>query len=204
MENGPFSDDRVVEAAKSFITVYLDGDKPSTRPIERKYKVPGYPTIIFMKPNGDLIKKFVGPRALSDIEFAREEIGRIFKKYAKEVASVTWVDSLEEAVEEADEELIFVFFANDKKGSRRMKEITLKNLRVMKKLGEGFICLEVEFDRKSDLAKKYRVTSAPTMLVLDGEGKKISLKTGAKKPREAISFLEKALKTAQKKKKAAY
>lgn len=193
----------MVEAAKNFVTVYLDGDKPSTRPYMQKYKVPGYPTIIFLKPNGDEIKKFVGSRDFKNIAFAKEEIGRIFKEYAKEAVSISWVESLEEAMEEADDELIFVFVSNDKKGSRRMKEITLQNLNVMKKLGGDFICLEVEFERKSEFAKKYRISAAPAMLVLDGEGKKISLKTGAKKPKETIGFLEKALKAA-KKKKASY
>lgn len=189
----------MAQAAQNFVRISLDGDKGPTRPIMKKFGVRGYPTVLFLKPDEEVIEK-LGRR---DPESVKAQMDRIYKEYAKEAANVTWAETIDEAREQADDQLVFVFFHDEKKGSKLMDKITLSNLNVLMTLGKNFICVRVEFDRKSDVAKQYRITSAPTMLVTDADGNKIAAKSGAKKPKDAIKFLEKALKTAEKAKKKA-
>lgn len=185
----------MARASKNYINVSLDGDKGATKSIMKKFGVRSYPTVLFLKPDEEEIDR-LGAR---DPESVRKQLDSIFGEYAKEAASVTWVDSIEEAKEESEDRLIFVFFYNDKKGSQLMQEHTLGNLHVLKVLGESFICAKVEYDRKSPEAKEYKVFSAPSMVVLNSEGKKINSISGAKKPKEAIRFLKKAIKTHDRK-----
>ncbi|MCZ6688747.1 MAG: DUF255 domain-containing protein [Planctomycetota bacterium] len=151
----------------------------------------GYPTVLFISPK----EKELGKLGSRDAHSVVEQLEKVFKEFAKDAANVNWADSVEKAMESAEDQLIFVFFYNEKRGSRLMKSITLENLKVMKALGKGFIAVKVELDRKSDLAKEYRVSSAPSMLIIDKDGNKVGFATGAKKPKEAIRFLEKAKKT---------
>ncbi|PIR21571.1 MAG: hypothetical protein COV45_02165 [Deltaproteobacteria bacterium CG11_big_fil_rev_8_21_14_0_20_47_16] len=50
-----FAYPKVVEAAKQFSMVYVDGDLPASDALMKKYAVRGYPTIIFTQPNGTLV-----------------------------------------------------------------------------------------------------------------------------------------------------
>ena len=157
----------------------------------QKFGLRGFPSVLFISPKEKELDKFQGFRETAEV---KEQLEKVFKEYAKGAANVKWAGSVEQAKESAEDQLIFIFFYNKKRGSKLMQQITLENLKVMKALGKGFISVKVELDRKSDLAKEYRVTSAPSMLVIDKEGKKVGFSTGAKKPKEAVRFLQKAQK----------
>ncbi|MBS1985870.1 MAG: thioredoxin family protein [Bdellovibrionales bacterium] len=53
-------------AAKDFIKLKLDADADISWSLKSKYKVSGYPTLIFAKPNGDEIGRIVGALPLPD------------------------------------------------------------------------------------------------------------------------------------------
>ena len=196
MENGAFSDDGVAQASKNFINVALDADKQINRPISIKLGARSLPTVVWLRPNEEVIKSITGlTPELRDPTSTRDLLDKIYKEHAKEAAFVTWVGSVDEAKEVASDRLIFLFFHDKKKGSRMMQRNTLDNLKFLQALGKYFVGVKIAFDRKSDLAKSLKVSYAPTMVVLDPEGEVVTMARGPKKPKEAIRFLEKALKT---------
>lgn len=184
-------------SAKNYINVSLDGDQGVNRPVMKKFGATGYPTVVFIDPEEKVLGRFVGVR---DAATVKSDMDKYFKEYAKEAASVTWAESIDGALETAKEDgkLVFVFFRNDKKSSKLVEKITLENINVLKALGNDYVAVKVEFDRKSEAADKYNVKSAPTMLILDAEGNLVDKVTSAKKPKQAIQFLEEGKKSAGK------
>lgn len=55
MRETVFGDPHVVELAKQFFAVRVDGDKDSANSLMQRYKVQGYPTIVFARANGEPI-----------------------------------------------------------------------------------------------------------------------------------------------------
>lgn len=58
LEQNVFSRPEVGAASKSFVTAKVDGDK--NEPVMRKYRVTGYPTVLFLSPDGNEINRSVG------------------------------------------------------------------------------------------------------------------------------------------------
>ena len=53
-----YQNKRVVEHAKKFIPVLIDVDK--NQPLVQKYKVQGFPTVLFINPNGTVVLRSEG------------------------------------------------------------------------------------------------------------------------------------------------
>ncbi len=187
----------MAKSAKNYISVALDGDKGTSRPVMKKFGATGYPTVVFLDPEEKVLGRFVGAAGASSV---KSDMDKYFEEYAKEAAAVEWAGSLAEALEMAAEgdKLVFVFFKNKKKNSKLVERITLENIRVLQAIGEDYIAVKVELDRKGEPATTYKVKSAPTMLILDSEGNLIDKATTAKKPKQAIRFLENGKKSAKK------
>lgn len=60
-----FSRPEFVHAAEPFVKVKLDADRETSWALKEKYKVGGYPTIVFATPGGDEIDRIVGSRPLA-------------------------------------------------------------------------------------------------------------------------------------------
>jgi thiol-disulfide isomerase/thioredoxin len=60
MDQKIFSSTEFKFAAKGFVLLKLDADKPESWELKAKYKIGGYPTIVFAAPNGDEIERIVG------------------------------------------------------------------------------------------------------------------------------------------------
>ena len=61
-----FSHPAFLEAVKRFVFVKLDADASTSWKAKDRYKVGGYPTVLFLKPNGDEVERIVGFRPLRD------------------------------------------------------------------------------------------------------------------------------------------
>ena len=61
LDSDTYSDQRVNEASKKFVCVKIDGDKQPA--LTGKYGVSGYPTIIFMDSNGNVVSRLPGFQA---------------------------------------------------------------------------------------------------------------------------------------------
>jgi thioredoxin-related protein len=55
-----FSRPDFVERSRSFIPVYVDGDKPGAQKVAARFKVTGYPTMVLFKPDGSEITRLPG------------------------------------------------------------------------------------------------------------------------------------------------
>lgn len=55
-----FSRPDFVERSRSFIPVYVDGDKPGAQKVAARFKVSGYPTMVLFKPDGSEITRLPG------------------------------------------------------------------------------------------------------------------------------------------------
>jgi len=55
-----FSRPDFVERTKSFVPVYVDGDRPGAQKVASRFKVSGYPTMVLFKPDGSEITRLPG------------------------------------------------------------------------------------------------------------------------------------------------
>lgn len=69
MEETVYESTGFLEKAKSFVLLKLDADAVASFKLKDKYKVGGYPTVIFTTPKGDELYRVVGYR--SPVEFLR-------------------------------------------------------------------------------------------------------------------------------------
>jgi len=58
LDEDTYADKKVAEVAKDFVCVKIDGDK--NQALTKEYRVQGYPTIAFLKPDGTLIDSIPG------------------------------------------------------------------------------------------------------------------------------------------------
>ena len=62
LDEETYSDQKVIGLSKSFVSLKLDGDKnPKAGDFKRKYKVTGFPTILFLGPSQDHRRRRRGP-----------------------------------------------------------------------------------------------------------------------------------------------
>ena len=187
----------MAEVSKKYINVALDGDKGVNKAVMKKYGARVYPTVIFADPEEKQLGQFTGAQ---DAGTVKSDMEKYYADYAKEAADVQWAASLDEALKMAADEgkLVFVFFKNSKKASKMVERITLESIPVLQAIGKDYIGVKIELDRKAEPATTYKVKSAPTMLILDAEGNLVDKVSSAKKPKQAVKFLEKGKETADK------
>lgn len=58
LDKDVYADSKVADLAKKFICIKIDGDK--NKDLVNKYTVRGYPTILFLNPDGSVINTSVG------------------------------------------------------------------------------------------------------------------------------------------------
>lgn len=82
LDSDTYSDDKVDTLSKDFICVKVNAD--SDRALAAKYNVRGYPTILFLNSNGDVIGTIVGYRGPAEFSNAMENILKNVQKTAPE------------------------------------------------------------------------------------------------------------------------
>jgi thioredoxin-related protein len=60
LNSSTFTNENVIELASNFISVKINAESTEGRPIAQKYSVRGFPTILFLDPNGNEIYKIGG------------------------------------------------------------------------------------------------------------------------------------------------
>jgi len=58
LDKDTYTDAKVIELSKKFVCIRIDGDK--SEDLVSKYSVRGYPTILFLNPDGSLLDTSVG------------------------------------------------------------------------------------------------------------------------------------------------
>ncbi|OFZ82609.1 MAG: hypothetical protein A2583_07865 [Bdellovibrionales bacterium RIFOXYD1_FULL_53_11] len=86
-----FSTKEFAAASAGFVKLKLDADSEISWPLKSRYKVGGYPTIVFATPDGDEIRRVVGFRPLEvfsgELAAALREKGDSFTSVVKRAAS---------------------------------------------------------------------------------------------------------------------
>lgn len=182
----------VVKRYKDFLYVKC-GDKKTAEEVKAKNP----PEVIFFDADGEEISRSPVKKA-GDVDRAMNEA---LKKYAPR--EIAWASYDPEAVKAAREsgKLVVLAFASDSKDSAATLEAFTD--RTLAKLHDKIAFFKIEFRKDGEVEKLWGVTSAPTVITVDGQqepGSKavIEKSLGKKTPGSLKSMIQKGLKQIEK------
>jgi len=73
LDETAYRDSKVVELSKKFVCLKLDGDREGAEAV-KKYRIRGYPTILFLNSSGEEVERVVGYREAADFEGVMREV----------------------------------------------------------------------------------------------------------------------------------
>lgn len=162
MKAGAFSDKGVGEASQKIIPVYIDCTKSTPPDLKDKYSVTGYPTIVFVDGEENVIE------ALKARD-AQNVITQMNDISAKHPMFAGWGADLEGAVKAGDKPIVIGFVDGSDKSFAMLSAFSAEEL---KEVREGFAMVRVDYDPDNpdafkDIMKKYGASKAPTVLIFD-------------------------------------
>lgn len=174
LDSDTYTDSAVKKLAEEFICVKLDGDKE--RDLVRKYNISGYPTIIFLNPDGTVVKQVVGYEGPAD--FAKTMKGVLEKTKKSSAPATKIIEKIKEVVKPKETakgppkeapkvSMDFVYNGYIKSGDELIAQVNYQG--------------KTYFVKKGDTFEEYKALEVDTSkLVL--EGKKGRLELEFKKP----------------------
>jgi thioredoxin-related protein len=159
-----------VKAAEGIVFILMDCTKRGSHAdLMEKYGVRGYPTMVFLDPDGKVVGKLAG-RGAADVT---AQFRSLVEKHSRRTV---WLESFDAAVKEAkkDPKPILIFFA----GADKKSKVVAKGLQDEKarEVLSAFLLVrhEVEGDKEKAcaLCTKFGVKSAPEILVVDPTAEK--------------------------------
>ena len=154
-----------------------------------KYKPSGYPTVIFLDPDGKEVAK-LGDRAPAAVAKQIEEIAQKFSRGPKWLADA----AAALAAGKADSKPVALVFVDDKP-----KSAQLLQARADPSLAADLdktVFAKLDFKKDAEEAKKWKVTAAATIVLVDASGeepKAIKTLSGSG-PKALKTALEEAVK----------
>lgn len=183
----------MVKSSEKLIRILIDGDKFPK--LLDKHGVTGYPTIKFFDPDG----KEVGELNGRDAGSVSREFEDVAQKYSR---GPKWGDSAEKALEsgKSDSKPAVLFFGDDKPKSALFLA-AFGDASLKPELWEKAIFAKHAFKKDDETCKKWKVTEAPTLLIVDNTGDEAKvLKTlKSAKPADLKKAIEEAAKAMEKK-----
>ncbi len=180
-----FSDKRVVQASRKVVPILIDcSEAGQNGELQKKYRVNGYPTVIYTDPTGKRLKEMASNGAKTLVS----EILTLARKYPGR--RMLWQHSLEAALKEGRKEKrrVAIYVAP-------LEEDPLKfTVRVMKELGkrrDAFVWV-LELGKKKTL-RNLGIKESPAVIVIDPEAKEPLKKPLAHIPAKDPKALNKAL-----------
>ena len=193
LDAGAFSDESVVKSADGLVRILVDSGKDEK--LFQKYGVSGMPTILFLDPEGKKVGT-LGDRSTEGVKKQFEEIA------AKNTRAPQWLAGVEAAMTSAKggPKPAVLFFGDDKPKSKALLNV-FSDPAFGPDLYEKAAFSKVEFKKDSDECKKWKVTEAPTILIVDPAGDEgtvlKTIKSGA--PKAIRKDIEDAIKKVQSK-----
>ena len=159
LDAGAFSDDGVVKSAEGLIRILVDSGKDGK--LFQKYGVSGMPTILFLSPEGKEVGK-MNDRSPDGVKRQFEDIA------ARNTRAPKWLTGVEPAITSAKNGskpavLLFV----DEKPKSKLVEAVFSDPVFGTDLYEKAFYSKVEYKKDSDECKKWKVTEAPSILIVD-------------------------------------
>jgi len=182
----------VVKSADGLIRILVDAGKDDK--LFTKYGVNSMPTIIFLNPEGKEAGR-LNDRSPDGVKRQFEEIS------TKNTRAPQWLAGVEPAISAAKSgpKPAVLFFCDDKPKSKTFQTL-FNDPSFGADLYEKAVFSKVEFKKDSDECKKWKVSEAPTILIVDPsaeEGTSLkSLKSGT--PKAVRKEIEEAIKKLSK------
>ena len=213
MDAGAFSQDSVVKAAEGLVLILVDcTQRGANAELNKKYKVTGYPALVFTDSNGEKKETLSGAQGEAALLATFKKANKEYSRHA------AWQKSVDSALELGKKEtkpvLLFVgdpnsqlsilmqgFFVQDG-AEKALTPFALARLELQKKKRS-----KKDKSAKDETLKKLKVTKGPMMLLLDPLAedplKKPLIKASSiksfKKFKKQLEKAEKAWKKQQKK-----
>ena len=198
LEDGAFSDPKVVEATVNIACIWVDCDwGKKNADLSARYKVTGYPSVILCDPQGNFIIKAEtrDPEKLAKgFKILWENVGA----KAPGQVSIILGNDYEKARAEARKRNrpLLVFFGDLSPASQTTGDSLIDP--ILNDLYAKLITAKVDYVKGSADCLKFGVTRAPTILILDcrlpkPEEKPLGRIEGSKTPRELRRELEACL-----------
>jgi len=169
LDAGAFSDEGVVKSSEGLIRILVDSGKDSK--LFDKYGVRGMPTIIFLDPEGKEVGK-LNDRSSEGVKKQFEEVS------TKNTRAPRWLSGIEAAISEAKggPKPAVLFFVDDKPKSKAL-EALFSDPTFGTDLYEKAIFSKVAFKKDSEECKKWKVTDAGSIVIVDPSAEEgVSLK----------------------------
>jgi len=182
----------VVKSADGLIRILVDAGRDDK--LFSKYGVRSMPTIIFLGPDGKEVGK-LGDRSSEGVKRQFEEIS------TKNTRAPQWLAGVEAGLSAAKSgtKPAVLFFCDDKPKSKMFQNL-FSDPGFGAELYEKAAYSKIEFKKDSEECKKWKVTEAPTILIVDPsaeEGTSLkSLKSGT--PKSVRKEIEDAIKKLSK------
>jgi len=166
---GAFSDDKVVAAAAKIECVLVDCNwGQAHKDLSDKYKIRGYPTVVFTDSDGKQIELMTDRTAAALVK----QITTIADKHTK---GVTYLPSWEKASEAAKKEqklVLYFFVGSDKDESAALKAAIEDDS--LEKLRESFVLVRMKVDPDAADCKRFEILdgTSPLLLILDPAAEK--------------------------------
>lgn len=157
MSAGALSDDEVVKASEKINRFMMFAGKHDQ--VAKKYGVSGYPTFIFVGPDGKKVQD-----ASRDAGALVKQIGEVATKYNR---APKWAESEEAALKsaKADQKPLVVYYRDDKPRSEAGEQEF--SAQPLAELYEKAVWVQRTIDAKSDEAKALGVTTLPAVWIID-------------------------------------
>ena len=169
LDQETFPDPRFQEAAADFILLKVDADKELDFKV--KYQLYAYPTLLFLKGNGDEVKRIKGFRDAPTLVAEMQSVlaGKL------EQGKRGWYYDIATAFAEAKASGRLLFVDVYTEWCSWCKKLDAETFATseFQQLGERFVLLKVDADKELAFKVKYQVYAYPTMLFLDGDGNQV-------------------------------
>ncbi len=194
LDQETFTDPRFQELSTNFVLLKVNGDKEPA--FCTKYSVRAYPTMLFLKPNGDevrRIKGFLNADAL--ITIMKEVLGQYVQTMTQDMPQfyplytvnsnktpllLVWYTDIALAFKKAAEtnRIVFVDCYTDWCGwCKKLDQETFTHPDFIN-ISAKFVLLKVDGDKQIEFCRKYNVSAYPTLLFLKADGKEIRRQVG--------------------------
>ncbi len=165
----------MVKASEKLVRILVDGDRDGA--LFEKYGVQSMPTLLYLDPDG----KKVGQMTARSADSLKAQFEEIATKHGR---APRWLAGAEAAVTAAKEgpKPAVLLFADDKPKSQAWQRV-FSDPAFGTDLYEKASFAKVEFRKDSEECKKWKVTAAGTVLIVDPSAEKVlkTLKTGTPK-----------------------
>jgi thiol:disulfide interchange protein len=191
LEQETFQDPSFKQVAQKFVLLKVDAEKEYD--FAYKYKVRAYPTMLFLKANGEEKHRVLG-------YLSAEELVPIMESVLQPIrASETlfWHTDIEAAFKEAtaQKRLVFVdVYKKDCSWCKKLETETFRNPEFIRVAGM-YTLLKVDAQKEYEFVRKYKVHAYPTMLFLKADRTQVHSLEGFLPAEELVPIMRKILET---------